>query len=288
MAPLPLPQRATGEGVGEAQRPDGDERDRQPAAAPASIGQREWTTAAASVPASTSRARTRATPWGNLGMMRPGEHPLKALERGTSGAAPLARLLIAVDQFEELFTLCRDEQERAAFVSALVSAAEAPDRRASVVLAVRADFYGHCAAYPELARLLGANQVLVGPMNAGELRRVIELPARRAGLHVEPRLVDRMLADVEAEPGALPLLSTALLELWQRRDGDRLRLADYAEAGGVRGAVARLAEAAYERLQPDHPDRRAAHLAPVGRGRRWRRARAPPRPARGARRRPRR
>ncbi len=91
------------------------------------------------------------------------------------------------------------------------------------MLAVRADFYARCAAYPALARLLGANQVLVGPMQRDELRRAIELPAQRAGLHVEPELVDRLLADVEGRPGALPLLSTALLELWQRRDGRTLR-----------------------------------------------------------------
>ena len=90
--------------------------------------------------------------------------------------------------------------------------------------------------------MLGANHVLVGPMRRHELRRAIELPARRAGLHVEPDLVDALIADVEGEPGGLPLLSTALLELWQHRDGRRLRLAAYEQTGGVRGAVARLAE----------------------------------------------
>ena len=91
-----------------------------------------------------------------------------------------------------------------------------------MVVAVRADFYGRCAAYPELSRLLGANHVLVGPMRRDELRRAIELPARRAGLRVEPELVEALIADVEGAPGALPLLSTALLELWRQRDGRRL------------------------------------------------------------------
>ena len=85
-------------------------------------------------------------------------------------------------------------------------------------------------------------------MRRDELRRAIELPARRAGLRVEPELVDALVADVEGEPGALPLLSTSLLELWQQRDGRTLRLSDYERAGGVHGAVARLAERAYERL----------------------------------------
>ena len=105
---------------------------------------------------------------------------------------------------------------------------------------------------PELSRLLGANHVLVGPMRRDELRRAIELPARRAGLRVEPDLVEVLLGDVEGEPGALPLLSTALLELWQHRDGRHLLLSAYEHTGGVHGAVSRLAESAYERLDPDH------------------------------------
>jgi DNA-binding SARP family transcriptional activator len=188
--------------------------------------------------------------WG-LALLRPGEHPLAALEQATAEAAPRDRLIIAVDQFEETFATCRDESERATFINALVSRARDSRRRALVLVAVRADLYGRCAAYPELSRMLGANHVLVGPMRRGELRRAIELPARRAGLRVEPELVDALVADVEGEPGALPLLSTSLLELWQRRDGRSLRMSAYEHAGGVHGAVARLAESAYERLDPE-------------------------------------
>jgi DNA-binding SARP family transcriptional activator/WD40 repeat protein len=186
-----------------------------------------------------------------LALLRPGEHPLRALAQATAEAEPRGRLVIAVDQFEEAFTACRDESERAAFVDALIACARDPRRRALVLVAVRADFYGRCAAYPELWRLLGANQVPVGPMRRDELRRAIELPAGRAGLRVEPDLTDALIADVEGAPGALPLLSTSLLELWQRRDGRTLRLSAYEQAGGVHGAVARLAESAYERLDAE-------------------------------------
>ncbi len=154
-----------------------------------------------------------------------------------------------VDQFEELFTACGDEEERGEFTAELVRAARDPDR-GSVVIAVRADFYGRCAEYPDLSRLLGANTVLVGPMSREELRRAIERPAQRVGLQVEPELADALLSDVEGEPGALPLLSTALLELWGQRAGRRLRLAAYTRSGGVQGAVARLAEDAYVALDP--------------------------------------
>ena len=185
-----------------------------------------------------------------LAVLRPGEHPLRALEQALAAAPDHGRLVVAVDQFEEAFTTCRDESERAAFVDALVACVRDVRRRTLVVVAVRADYYGHCAAYPELSRLLGAGHVLVGPMLPEELRRAIELPARRAGLLVERELVDALVADVEGQPGALPLVSSALLELWQRRDGRTLRRSDYEQAGGVRGAVARQAEQAYEQLDP--------------------------------------
>ena len=188
-----------------------------------------------------------------ISVLRPGEHPLRVLR---ARGATRGREVIAVDQFEEIFTACSDEAERTAFVDALLAAARDPDRRALVLIAVRADFYGRCAAYTELARLLGANHVLVGPMRRDELRRAIELPARRAGLHVETELGDALVADVEREPGGLPLLSSALVELWQHRDGRALRLSAYERTGGVHGAVARLAERAYARL--DAPQRETA------------------------------
>jgi WD40 repeat protein len=197
--------------------------------------------------------------WRRL-LLRPGERPLEELRRVlVSGANdPLAealdslpageRLLLAVDQLEELFTACRSEAERVAFAANLARAAADPQRRALVVVALRADFYGRFAAYPGLAELLGANHVLVGPMQASELRRAVELPAGRVGLRVEPELSDALVDDVEGEPGALPLLSTALLELWQKRQDNALTLAAYHASGGVHGAVARLAEGTYDRI----------------------------------------
>jgi WD40 repeat protein len=97
-------------------------------------------------------------------------------------------------------------------------------------------------------RPLGLPHVLVRSMQHDELRRAIELPARRVGLRADPELTDALVADVKDEPGALPLLSTALLELWQHRDGRRLRYTVYQQTAGVRGAVARLAEDAFGQL----------------------------------------
>ena len=182
--------------------------------------------------------------------IRPGAHPLRELHEAVDGLGAHGRFVLAVDQFEETFTTCRDEDERTAFIGELVRATRG-DASAIVVAAVRADFYGRCAAYPDFARLLAANHVLVGWMSREELARAIVCPAERVGLRVEQELVKHLVDDVEHEPGALPVLSAALLELWQNRDGRRLRLAAYEHTGGVRGAVARLADEAYGRLDDD-------------------------------------
>ncbi len=148
-----------------------------------------------------------------------------------------------------MFTLCRDEDERRAFIDALLDAAE---RGTRVVVALRADFYGHCAAYPRLAAALEDRQALVGPMSEDELRRAIERPAEQAGLVLEPGLVEGILRDVVGEPGALPLLSHSLLETWKRRSGRMLTLIGYLQAGGVQGAITKTAETVYhEALSPD-------------------------------------
>ena len=187
-------------------------------------------------------------------LMRPGPHPLAQLDRVRPERGE--RAVLAVDQFEEVFTVCRDEEERTAFLDSLVELVEDRDRNVQVVVAVRADFYGHCAMHDRLGRLLGANQVLVGPMRREELRRAIEEPARRVGLQVESSLTDALIADVLDQPGALPLLSAALLEQWREREGRVLRRAAYERTGGVRGAVGRLAEQTYAGLS--EPERGAA------------------------------
>jgi DNA-binding SARP family transcriptional activator/WD40 repeat protein len=197
--------------------------------------------------------------WRQL-LLRPGEHPCAELQRALEGEplasvfgglSPGGRVVVAVDQLEELFTVCGREEERAAFLGQLAEAARDRERRALVVCSLRADFYGRLASYPAFAGLVSASHVLVGPMDRDELARAIEQPAARAGLEVERTLVDALVADVAGEPGGLPLLSTTLLELWRTRDGRALRYERYSASGGVRGAVARLAEAAYTQLDTD-------------------------------------
>ncbi|MBN1993356.1 MAG: protein kinase [Anaerolineae bacterium] len=156
------------------------------------------------------------------------------------------RLLLVVDQFEEVFTLCDDEEERRRFTENLLYATAVNDGRVLVVLTMRADFYHHCAAYRDLAGRICKQQLLVGPMNEAELRRAIEQPARQVDLQFEPGLIGTILGDVGQEPGALPLLQHALLELWERRQGGRLTLKAYRASGGVSGAIAQRADSVYE------------------------------------------
>jgi transcriptional regulator with XRE-family HTH domain len=166
----------------------------------------------------------------------------------TAGAA---QILLVVDQFEELFTLCRSETEQAAFVENLLTAANHPGGLAIVIIVLRADFYAHCARFDQLRQALAQHQEYIGPMSAAELRSAIEEPARRGHWEIEPGLVEILLHDLGAdpghapEPGALPLLSHALLETWQRRRGRTLTMSGYSAAGGVRSAIAETAEAVF-------------------------------------------
>jgi WD40 repeat protein/DNA-binding SARP family transcriptional activator len=179
-------------------------------------------------------------------LLRPGD-PLPPLTAGE-------RTAVAVDQFEEVFSL--PENARLGFIQGLVDAAWDPERRAIVLLAMRADFFGHVAPYVELADLIGPNHALLGPMTVGELRRAIEGPANQVGLTVESALVDGLVDDIAGEIGGLPLLSTALVDLWREREGGALTLAAYEQMGGVRGAVGRHAEAAFRSL--DDSERQVA------------------------------
>jgi WD40 repeat protein/class 3 adenylate cyclase len=166
--------------------------------------------------------------------------------------------LLVIDQFEELFTLCRDEFEREAFIDNLLAAlTPAPlplgeerkgEGNLTLIITLRADFYAHLAQYPELRDAVAQQQEYIGPMTTEDLRRAIEEPARLGHWEFEPGLVDLILRDVGDEPGALPLLSHALLETWKRRAGHRLTLKGYADAGGVHGAIAHTAESVYQNL----------------------------------------
>ncbi|HWO62834.1 MAG TPA: helix-turn-helix domain-containing protein, partial [Umezawaea sp.] len=164
-----------------------------------------------------------------------------------------ADLLVVVDQFEEVFTLCHDDA-RAAFIALLLTAAQAATSRVRVVLGLRSDFYPHCARHPDLAGALEDAQVLLGVMTVEEFRRAVTRPATAVGCTVESALVTQLVADAAGRTGALPLVSHALRETWHRRRGNTLTLAGYQAAGGIRSALARTAEQVYLGLPPARQD----------------------------------
>jgi DNA-binding SARP family transcriptional activator/WD40 repeat protein/energy-coupling factor transporter ATP-binding protein EcfA2 len=176
--------------------------------------------------------------------LTPGRHPVRTLTALT--ALPPGDALL-VDQAEELFTLCEEPEESRAFIGTLVE--QAADR--PVVVALRADRLADLTAYPALSRLVERGLYLVGGLDEAGLREAVVEPARQAGLLLQPGLVDVLVTEVREDPGALPLLSHALLETWKRREGRTLTVDGYRASGGIHGAVAQSAERLYAEVGPD-------------------------------------
>ncbi|MFB9902824.1 nSTAND1 domain-containing NTPase [Allokutzneria oryzae] len=177
------------------------------------------------------------------------------------------RLLLVVDQAEELFTQCDSPATRRQFLAALdvlTSASEEAVPVALAVLAARADFTGRFTEHSELARWVADSPVLVGAMTRAELADCVELPALAAGLTVEPGLVELLISDLGAArrtdgddlpkaypPGALPQLGYALLATWRLREGTTLTVDGYRRSGGIGGAIAQAAEDLYSSWDPE-------------------------------------
>jgi formylglycine-generating enzyme required for sulfatase activity len=166
-------------------------------------------------------------------------------EQALAGQPDWAKLLLFIDQFEELFTTVKPEY-RTPFVDLLTGAADT--NRPQVVLTLRADFYHCCVEYPRLAELLREGSFPLAAPELDALLEMIERPAVVAGLTFEPGLPGRLLRDTGQEPGALALLAYTLDELYQRADDGQLTFGDYYALGGVQGAVGTRAEAVFSSL----------------------------------------
>lgn len=197
-----------------------------------------------------------------VALFTPGTHPLVELDKqlgslaGSDHQAAADRVVLVVDQFEEIFSACPDESERRAFITALC----APDRGLTtlVVIGMRADFYSHALQYQELASALQSRQLMVQPMTEAELRRAIELPARQAALDLEDDLIELLFSDLAPAggngagdaygAGNLPLLAHALRSTWDLGRHGRLTVANYLKSGRIKGAVAHTADEVYDQL----------------------------------------
>ncbi|MEU1737609.1 hypothetical protein, partial [Streptosporangium sp. NPDC020145] len=207
-------------------------------------------------------------------------------QQGATGDGP-RRLVVVVDQFEEVFTLASGEHagEAETFVAALEAmtvgagsgaapvASARPGRAAGeqaggpapgvVVAAMRGDFVERCAAHPVLERALQERMFVLGPMSEPELQRAITGPAAAAGASVEDGLAEQVVRELAGHlhlpaggigltglTGALPLLSMAMVRTWDQREGRRLTRQGYDRSGGVASAVEATAKEAFDSLTP--------------------------------------
>ncbi len=160
------------------------------------------------------------------------------------------RVVLLIDQFEELFTQTTSEEERRCFIDLLLTAITEPRGPLIVILTLRADFYDRPIQYPELAQFIQNHHQLVLPMDLTDLRAVIEHPAALPDVQLtfEGDLVGNLLFEVQGQVGALPLLQFTLDQLFQRRNGQQLTLQAYDEIGRVKGALSQKAESTYAAL----------------------------------------
>lgn len=159
-------------------------------------------------------------------------------------------MLLVIDQFEEVFTLTTDEAKRRSFLNLVHHALMRDDSRMRLIITLRADFLDRPLNYDGWGELLRARTELVPPMNSTDLREAIEKPAINNGLIFESGLVGIIIADVNEQVGALPLLQYTLSELYEQRHGIELRIAAYQTMGGIKGALAKRAEEIYSTLSP--------------------------------------
>jgi len=210
--------------------------------------------------------------------MVPGTHPFEELEAALLSIAPTdipnlhhqleedergfarvlkriitgeeSRLVLLIDQFEEIFTMVENEGTRVKFLNAIMEVINDPRSRAKIIITIRADFYDKPLLYPRFGELIRTRTELVLPLSEEELEEAISGPATRVGAVIEPGLIQTIKEEVSQEPGALPLLQYALTELFERRAGNRLTLEAYRQIGGTSGALARRAEEVYQSFDP--------------------------------------
>ena len=162
-------------------------------------------------------------------------------------------MLLVIDQWEELHTLCDDERARTLFVDQVLDATRASPL--TVVLTLRADFYGLVLEHRQLSDRLQGSLLNLGPMTEDELHEATTRPAARASLQFETGLADRIVRDLGRGPGTLPLLEFVLSALWDGRTGRQLTHATYEALGGAHGAIAQWADSVLHGLSVEEQTR---------------------------------
>ncbi|MBK8784597.1 MAG: WD40 repeat domain-containing protein [Anaerolineales bacterium] len=168
------------------------------------------------------------------------------------------RLVLFIDQFEEVFTQISNEEERVAFLNLLTHAATIENGRVIILFSMRSDFVSNCATYPQLNALLNKQFVQIGAMQPEELVSAIAQPALRVGLRIDPDLIAQIINEMKGEPGALPLMQFALKDLFdsqQEKSGvPALILNDYLQRGGIHKALERHADDSFSKLSKNEQE----------------------------------
>ena len=164
------------------------------------------------------------------------------------------RILLCIDQFEEIFAICPDE-ERAVFLDQVLPSADADDAALRVVCTLRADFLAQLLNHPSVGARLQDRLVPLSPMDQDALERAITVPAQLCGVTYEEGLVQHIALDAAKGDGGLPLMEFALTQLWPRQHRRKLAFTDYyaLTSGGVIGILNRYAEDVFEQLEQDWP-----------------------------------
>jgi uncharacterized delta-60 repeat protein len=163
----------------------------------------------------------------------------------------IAPLVVLVDQFEEVYTLCEDKTERDAFIGNLLHAAGDRAKRVTVIITLRSDFLGETQKHPVLNGLFSEQGYLVPAMTPEELRQAIAKPAELAGHSLDSATIDLLVKDTEGREGALPLLQFALTRIWEGLDEGKSPAETLKAIGGVGGALAGEAQRIYDSLDEE-------------------------------------
>jgi hypothetical protein len=178
---------------------------------------------------------------------------LSLIDAALQDKPPQARLLLVIDQFEEVFTQT-NEIERELFLD-ILRVLSTLNSRVHIIIAMRGDYFGHLSHYPDLAQLFEQQHLLaLTEMPAANLAQAIESPAQVVGLRYEAGLVDRLLHDAQVESGSLPRLQYALYQLFRKRTDTRLTITAYQAMRGVQGVIAHHADMIFNRLNKEQQD----------------------------------
>jgi WD40 repeat protein/DNA-binding SARP family transcriptional activator len=175
-------------------------------------------------------------------------NPVTLINSVRAALPPNAELVLIVDQFEELFTLCRDEDVRRRFMTALMTLVDDPLTKTRVIVTLRADFYAMPLQFQPFGDVLRSTVVSVTPPGLAELTEAVKRPSQQVGVDVDPELVTEIIHDVIEQPGGLPLMEYTLTQLFEQRAGQTLTLGEYFQNGGLVGALGSWPEQLYATL----------------------------------------